>query len=387
MSKLESNWGLKLMLDAAATGTDQQQARGEFEGLQYIGDILRLQGLEHLFGAAQRRELDWLGLNFLRSSISETYTDYAVQQDTKAFREAADRWMARARHALQVSAGSGVDNQWQEARDRYLEAARNYVCCDDLRAAGEAYSEAARCATRLHSALECAGDLVNAASCFRETAPLEAVCCLQQVIDINTEHGRLRKVAKCERGIAEIYEQLWVKDRRDVDLEKASLHYLRASEHYQGDQFLGERNKCLSKVAAFSGLAMRYSEAIAKFEEVNKLLTGDKIKAEGLFRAMLCYLVDITVKNRLPGIERATAAFEFYSDTEPQFQSGKEYDLIRGLLDDIKRQDLDKFYKDRKQYLCLREPEYWRDHMLDLIEKHLIEVLDSVDKMVFPGVP
>eukprot|EP00756_Hemistasia_phaeocysticola_P036614 Hpha_TRINITY_DN16651_c0_g3::TRINITY_DN16651_c0_g3_i1::g.179225::m.179225/K15296/NAPA, SNAPA, SEC17; alpha-soluble NSF attachment protein len=228
---------------------------------------------------------------------------------------------------------------------------------------------------------------MNAASCLRDPAPLDAVMCLQRVIDINTEYGRQRKVARCEREIATIYEDMWVRSRRGADLEQALLHYLKASEHYTGEQFLGERNMCLSKVAAFSGLAMRYKEAIAKFEEVNKLLTGEKIKAEGLFRAMLCYLVDITVDNRLPGIEKASAAFEFYSDTEPHFQSGKEYDLIRGILDDVKRQDIDKYRRDRTAYMALRAPEYWRDHMLDLIEKHLVEVLDSVDKIVYPGVP
>eukprot|EP01062_Namystynia_karyoxenos_P012457 TRINITY_DN14481_c0_g1_i2.p1 TRINITY_DN14481_c0_g1~~TRINITY_DN14481_c0_g1_i2.p1 ORF type:complete len:388 (+),score=158.77 TRINITY_DN14481_c0_g1_i2:99-1262(+) len=378
-ARLESHYGLHLMLDAAAS-----DGSGQRGGLQYMGDLMRLQGLEHLFETAQRRSLDWVGLNFLRSSISERYTEYANVRDVSAFCAAAERWIQRAQHAITASSGSGVANQWEEARDRFLEAAKNWVLADEMHRAGDAYSEAALCATKLLSTLECAGDLVHAAACYRECTPLDAVHCLQRVIDIYLEQGRVRKVARFEREIAQIYEQVWVDGRRDADLEAASLHYLKASEHYRGEQFLSERNFCLSKVAAFSGLAARYDEAIARYEQVNKLLTGEKIKAEGLFRAMLCYLVDISVKNRLPGIEKATAAFEFYSDTEPQFQSGKEYDLIRGLLDAVRRQDLDKFYRCKKAYMALRPPEYWRDHMVDIIERNLIEVLDSVDKMVFP---
>lgn len=388
---VESFWGLRLVLECATEREPEKppEQPPQFQGLQYVGDIMRLHGLEVLFGCAQLQDLDWTGLNYLRSSIDHAqYKEYAPAAglDADALRASGERWLARAARMIKQSGGSGVANQWDEARECFLEAAKNFVLAEDLDRAGKAYSDASECATKLRSILESAADLTNAAACFRHSAPLDSVACLQAVIDIFVEQGRTRKVAKFEKQIGQIYEELWQVGRSAVDLEKSALHYLKASEFYQGEQYLSERNVCLSKVAAFNGLAGRYADAIAKFEEVNKRLTGEKIKAEGLFRAMLCYLVDITVDNRLPGIEKAVAAFEFYSDTEPQFQSGKEYDLIRGLIDDIKRQDLDKFYRDQKAYLALRPGEYWRDHMLDLIEKHLVEVLDSVDKMVVvPG--
>ena len=98
---------------------------------------------------------------------------------------------------------------------------------------------------------------------------------------------------------------------------------------------------------------------------------------------MLCHLVDIRTDNRLQGIEKSNFAFDQYSDREPHFQSGKEYNLIRDISTAVNRQDIFGFETAVAEYRTCREPEYWRDYMLEKVEKNLIEVLDSVDKLTF----
>eukprot|EP01060_Flectonema_neradi_P031629 TRINITY_DN4850_c0_g1_i2.p1 TRINITY_DN4850_c0_g1~~TRINITY_DN4850_c0_g1_i2.p1 ORF type:complete len:101 (+),score=23.63 TRINITY_DN4850_c0_g1_i2:549-851(+) len=98
---------------------------------------------------------------------------------------------------------------------------------------------------------------------------------------------------------------------------------------------------------------------------------------------MLCHLVNIRIDNRLQGIEKSMLAFDQYSDREPHFQGGKEYDLIKAICIAVDKQDLKGFECAVAEYRSCREPEHWRDHMLEKIEKNLIEVLDSVDKLTF----
>eukprot|EP01064_Diplonema_japonicum_P035660 TRINITY_DN7804_c0_g1_i1.p2 TRINITY_DN7804_c0_g1~~TRINITY_DN7804_c0_g1_i1.p2 ORF type:complete len:387 (+),score=82.95 TRINITY_DN7804_c0_g1_i1:1542-2702(+) len=351
-------------------------------GIESMGDVMRLEGLEELFSAAQRKEKPWIGLNVLRSGIDAVYGEYRPE-DNNLHVEKGEKCMHRAKRLLQETGGSGIINQWDESHEYYLEAASHFMRGGEHRRAGECYCLASACVSKLGSDIETATDLVKAAECYEAVSLLDSVTCLQKVIEIHASHKRFCKVAKYERKVAQIFEEMWKESRDESDLENVLLHYQEAGEFYsmKGDQYLTERNVCLSKVGGYNALLGRYHEAIAMYELLNRTLTGDKIKADGLFRAMLCFLVDITVDNRLPGIEKSQAAFDHYSDTEPQFQSGKEYELIRSLLWSITKQDMAAFDKALSVYRSCREDEYWRDYMLQKIEKNLVEVLDSVDKV------
>eukprot|EP01063_Lacrimia_lanifica_P034821 TRINITY_DN6528_c0_g1_i1.p1 TRINITY_DN6528_c0_g1~~TRINITY_DN6528_c0_g1_i1.p1 ORF type:complete len:216 (+),score=103.40 TRINITY_DN6528_c0_g1_i1:497-1144(+) len=213
---------------------------------------------------------------------------------------------------------------------------------------------------------------------------MDAVECLQRVIKSFEAQGRRVKVAKYERRVAEIYEGTWRRSRDDVDLEHALLHFRQAADYYKlraDNQHLTEQNECLTKVAEYKALIGAYADSIETFEYLQTTTTGEKLKAECLFRAMLCHLAGVTVGNRLPGIEKAEAAFELY--TERQFNVGAEHDVVRRLLHTVKGQDMNGFEKAVEGYVCLREPDTWVREMLAKIGRDLEEVLEAIDKQTF----
>ena len=182
--------------------------------------------------------------------------------------------------------------------------------------------------------------------------------------------------------IAEAYERLHSLSGDTLELENVLLHYQQAESLYQekGEQYTSERATCLDKIAGYRALLGEYADSICTFEALNRALPGDKIRGEGLFRAMLCYLARITVADRLPGIEQAQHAFGCYSDVEPQFQSGIEYDFVKSLLRAVTRQDTRAFDQAVSVYTSHRAPDHWTAFMLQKIEKNLAEVLDTIDK-------
>ncbi|KAJ9455150.1 Alpha-soluble NSF attachment protein [Diplonema papillatum] len=373
MHEIETYAGISLLLRS------DDEVQCERSGLDCVHGVLRLIGLEHLFRSAQKKDLHWVGLNVLRQSIPKFYSAYRASGRSEA-EEKGDCLVARAKKLFSSPSGSGIMNQWEEALDCFVSAAQSYMRAGKNMTAGEAYCEASTCAAKLNCDMETARNFVKAAECYKPVSPLDAAACLQKVIEVHAKHGSAAKVAKYEREVAEIHEAQWEKSGAPVDIENALYHYIEAERHYEakGEQYLTECNVCLRKVACFWSLLGEPTKAIDSFEKLNKTMTGP----DALFRAMLCFLVNVTVDNRLPGIERAQAAFDHYSETDTEFlQSGKEYELVRNVLDAIKRQDMNKFEKSVAAYYTCREQEQWRDYMLDKIEKNLVAVLDSVENL------
>ena len=141
------------------------------EGLQCMGSIMRLRGLENLFKGAQKKEKLWVGLNILRTSINKLYSEYAAK-DCNVFEERAHKWMTRAKRLLEASCGSGILNQWEEARECYTNAHDEFMKAGKPLLAGEASCLASDCGAKLGSDVECASDLLAASRCYYESSPL-----------------------------------------------------------------------------------------------------------------------------------------------------------------------------------------------------------------------
>ena len=66
-----------------------------------------------------------MGLNVLRAGVSSGYKTYAVEGGASAINQGKQR-MQRAKRLLNES-GTGILNQWDEAKDCYAEAAEAFL--------------------------------------------------------------------------------------------------------------------------------------------------------------------------------------------------------------------------------------------------------------------
>ena len=99
---------------------------------------------------------------------------------------------------------------------------------------------------QLHEGLankdDCATNYVNAANCFKESNPREAVNTFVKAINVYVAMKRFSIAAKHHQIVAEIYEN------RISDRNKAQTHYQKAVDYFKGDESSASAKKCAQKV-------------------------------------------------------------------------------------------------------------------------------------------
>ena len=144
------------------------------------GHTCRLKGLEGLFSSAQAggcgswgaSAAPWVGLNVLRAGIdTQQYRAYRITGRSGLLAE-AEATMRRAKRLLTETTGSGILNQWEDAKDAYLAAAACFAEAGEAARGGEAYCLASDCVAKLGSDVETAWCLSKAAEVYGRTSPL-----------------------------------------------------------------------------------------------------------------------------------------------------------------------------------------------------------------------
>ncbi|KAJ3218981.1 hypothetical protein HDU67_003345 [Dinochytrium kinnereticum] len=255
-------------------------------------------------------------------------------------------------------------NKLDEAADLYARAANCFKLAKMWKEAGDAFISQANVLMKMGEKDEASSAYLNASKAFKKTHPLDAINALQQAVQLLTERGRFSAAASNQKQIAEIYEA-------DVgDLEKAMNAFETAAEWYSGEDSNAQADACLLKVATFAAQLQRYEEAVEKFElvathSVDNKLTKWSVR-DYLFKAGLCLLC-------LNDNIRMTSCLERYRQMDVTFDSTREYQFLKSILEAVESGDVETFTSIVVDYDRLTKLDSWKTSLLLNVKKTIGE--------------
>lgn len=254
----------------------------------------------------------------------------------------------------------GGSNRLDEAVECYQRAANLFKMAKNWPQAGKAFCEAANLHSKAGSRHDAATNYVDASNCYKKSDTQEAVNCLLKAIEIYTDMGRFTIAAKHHQTIAELYEN------EASDLQRAIQHYEQAADYFKGEESTTSANKCMLKVAQYAAELEDYSKAIEIYEQVAATsLESSLLKysaKEYFFRAALCHL-SIDALN-------AQHALEKYVQQYPAFQDGREYKLVKTLIEHLEDEpNIEGFTDAIKDYDSISRLDQWYTKILLRIKK------------------
>ncbi|CAN3377371.1 hypothetical protein DIURU_003384 [Diutina rugosa] len=229
--------------------------------------------------------------------------------------------------------GSSTDRK-EDASDCFVQAGNAYRLQKNYVDAGAQFVRASDIQTELGNHNEAANHLVEAYKCYKDASPSDAIEALKKAIHIFlTQNGQFRRAANFTGDLAELYEKVG-------DQENAILSYEQAGDYFSTDRADALASKSYLKCADLCAATGDYAKAIKFYDNIIKVAMGNNLSRWSLkdyfFKVILCLLcMDDEIE--------ASKRLEQYSGEEPSFESSREGQLLRDILEAIEAGDLEKF--------------------------------------------
>jgi len=246
----------------------------------------------------------------------------------------------------------------EEAVELFDKAAAQFKLNKEWDEAAKVYVRAAHVSEQLKNELEACNFYSNAAKCYKNTSPKDAIRTFRLAVQLHMESNRFSAAAKIYQAIAELEEKLEL-------IPQAIESYNKAAECFFSEDSQSNAHQMLLKVAHFAARRDDYKKAVEIFEKVatgsldNRLLIHS-VK-EYYFKAMLCHLCMCAKSlDSSPALE----ALEKYKDTYPGFDGSREAKLIEGIAGTFQTADVQKFTDIVFQYDRIYKLDNWTTSML-----------------------
>ncbi|KAI9310917.1 soluble NSF attachment protein [Dichotomocladium elegans] len=257
----------------------------------------------------------------------------------------------------------GPSNKFEDAAELYEKAGNMYKLAQQWTQAGDAFIEAAQLFKRGGGAkFDGSRAYENAAKCYKRQDPAAAVKALKEAIVLDQEGGSFRQAARHYQEIAELYEN-------ELNDAKAAYDaYGHAADLFNADESPAMSNKCYLKVAQIAADLGMYEEAIDKFERVAAASVDDNLLKwslkEYFLKAGLCHLAT-------EDVVRSRQALNSYCGMDLSFETTREYQLLKNIMDSIDSGDVEKFTQDVYEYDKLTRLDPWKTAILLKIKKSI----------------
>jgi len=201
----------------------------------------------------------------------------------------ADNFKAEGVKALNRTLifGFGRDKKFEDAAEAFKNAGNAYKLASLWQSAGDVFMQAADAYLKLDSTTDATAAIVEAAQCYKQTNPGDAVSAYRQAIDIYNANGRFGMSSRYCKEMAEVFEQ-------DNNSDAALAAYTEAADLFTKDGKKSNANQCLLKVATLCAEAGDLSRAASIYEDIGKESMTSRLgaySAKGyFFQALLCYL-------------------------------------------------------------------------------------------------
>ncbi|ORZ02897.1 soluble NSF attachment protein [Syncephalastrum racemosum] len=271
--------------------------------------------------------------------------------------------IAQAQKKLKSWSFIGPSNKYEDAAELYEKAGNMFKLAQQWTNAGDAFKEAAKLFQRAGGAnFDGSRAYENAAKCYKRNDPHAAVASLREAITLDHEGGNFRQAARHFQEVAELYEN------ELNDSKGAYDAYEKAADLFSADDSPAMANKCFLKVAEIAADLEMYEVAIEKFERVASAAVDDNLLKwslkEYFFKAALCHMcTEDTVRSR--------QALSSYCGMDMSFESTREYQMLKGVLDAIDNDDVDQFTQAVYDYDKLTRLDSWKTSILLKIKKSM----------------
>ena len=155
--------------------------------------------------------------------------------------------------------GFGRDKKFEDAAEAFKNSGNAYKLASLWQSAGDVFMQAADAYLKLDSTTDATGAIVEAAQCYKQINPGDAVSAYRQAIDIYNSNGRFGMSSRYCKEMAEVYEQ-------DNNSEMALLAYTESADLYVKDGKKSNANQCLLKVATLCAEKGDLARAAAIYE-------------------------------------------------------------------------------------------------------------------------
>ncbi|CDU18791.1 alpha-soluble NSF attachment protein, putative [Plasmodium yoelii] len=256
----------------------------------------------------------------------------------------------------------GTDNT-DEVINCYNMAANKYKLSHKWKEAASCILKNAALYKKNNETSYCANAYLEAGNITKKYDKIEAIKYIEEAVKMYATIGRFSNCGKCEKNIAEIYEDL-------LDYNNASAYYKKAAYYFEMDEYSKSvYTQCIVKYAELSAqFNHQYEDAISIFEnEAEKALKNSLLQYGARDYYIKAGILHIVIGD----IVNAKISIEKYSLNDPRFASSRERKFLDNIIDAITEQNIEYFEEVVHEYDRVTKLDNWKIYFLYNIKSKL----------------
>jgi len=266
-------------------------------------------------------------------------------------RKANDDFAEAEKKAAKRSWFGGTGNK-EDAAELFKSAGVAYKVAKKFDRGGVAFTKCAEIHRGLGNKLDELNALVEAAGCYKQCSPADAVAQYSAAAEMCMDQNRLGTAAKHYREIGEIYEG-------EFEFDKAVKAFKMCVDFFKMDNQTSNATSCNLKVAAHSAQHLNdYDAAVKIFETTGKEASQNNLlkysAKKYFFHGGLCRLA--SQKNP---VEDSQACIEAYKDYDVTFGKQRECKFLLDACEAIATGDADMFTREITAYDNISQLDPW----------------------------
>jgi len=276
--------------------------------------------------------------------------------------------MKQAEASLKKWSLFGNTQKFEDAVELYERAAAQFKLNKQWKEAAEAYMKAADvCEKNLKNDADAVDKMQNAAKCYQNCNPKEAVTIFRKVVKMHQDTGRLSTAANEWKEIAKLEE-------KEGHMQAAREAWEKAATCHEASNGKAAATQCLPQVARICADEADYKKAVELFEKcAHQALDSELGKwsaSEYLYKAALCNLVLETKSGETKDV---TEQLDRYVEEHPAFETAREYKFLKGIIDAFDKDDVEKFTEVVFKFDSVLKLDNWTSKLLLKIKDVLKE--------------
>ncbi|SOV11609.1 SNAP protein (soluble N-ethylmaleimide-sensitive factor attachment protein), putative [Plasmodium sp. DRC-Itaito] len=209
----------------------------------------------------------------------------------------------------------------------------------------------------------CANAYLEAGNIAKKYDKMEAIKHIEEAVNMYATIGRFSNCGKCEKNIAEIYEDLY-------DFDNASKYYKKAAYYFEMDEYSKSvYTQCIVKYAELnSQYNHEYEDAISIFEkEAEKALKSTLLQYGARDYYIKAGILHIVIGD----LVNAKISIDKYCMNDPRFLNSREKKFLDNIIDAVTEQNVEEFEEIVHEYDRITKLDNWKVHFLYKIKSKL----------------
>jgi len=258
--------------------------------------------------------------------------------------------------------------KFEDAVELYEKAASQFKLNKQWKEAAESYIKAAEiCEKNIKNDSDAVDKYQNAAKCYQNCNPKEAVKVFRMVVKMHMDTDRFSVAANEWKEIAKLEE-------KEGHIQAAREAWEKAATCHEAANAKAAANQCLLQVARICADEADYKKAVDLFEKcAESALDSDLGRwsaSEYLYKATLCNFV---LESKSGESKDTSEMLDKFVEQHPAFETSREYKFLKGILEAFEKDDVDKFTEIVFKFDAVLKLDNWTSKLLLKIKDVLKE--------------